>query len=842
MSCSKPTAAKSMAKASPGEGTGAGRRSQSSVDQFSFDEQMQALAKRVSDAKLAANVTANKGREAQEGLGPVATPVRSDRKEGRRPLQEPTFTPIRSPGMKKIKVEVPRPAPKPSSAPCNKSPASVVSSVTSPPPPGSETQLTRQDSLRHSVTATTIPLGGSPSAYMNDVASGDEQDRIWCTGPIEYLFGENPTRIEITPENVGEYKPKLIEWLQTRGYWMGPKETQGLENELVKIYELVKTKGSTDVELQVLTNQYEEKASQIEKAKSKMMEKYGRDVSMQPVPSGEGVSRSQKLNEWVEEKLDLARQPVDEKKAYLIQLEKDLDSLILSTLNLLQGPPEDEPVDPGMDELIQELDKKFGAMDVSSTSGNDLKELNAATVALEHISSLPDGPQKSALLAVLEASSTKPPLQVEPSNTPSQPDMPGPAVQPDLPAATAAALGRRDTTQLEAAGVQALHEKYRDDPDAVFTETGVHFIGPKGPETEDEHNVRILHNARMRFNRSFAAPSCPPAILELWKSRKGSRDKLLTDMFEDYLQSGEDWFSSSLLMSMTKSSSQKKRGRHVMLPYREVKDRFGASIATTILQEKKALEERKPKNDSIVYYMPHPECPKQEEWALLRIWDAMEFEDEEQESVSMSLQGSGDFDAQASKAVLGSVMGPEMGKINNVSFGARGQPGNPGTDGVPGQPDQSQKPGKVPKQKPMSKKLSGNISTCSAKMTEVLSWQSKLDQNTGGLTAQLVSGFKRELDGRLKSIQDARVELERLYGQRIDDGTVDLPENNKFKEECLCAIRAAEASFTSYHGSVRSIKSVIESSKPKAKAKAKAAPHGSPSEVEGKDNQPPPAE
>lgn len=73
-----------------------------------------------------------------------------------------------------------------------------------------------------------------------------------------------------------------------------------------------------------------------------------------------------------------------------------------------------------------------------------------------------------------------------------------------------------------------------------------------------------------------------------------------------------------------------------------------------------------------------------------------------------------------------------------------------------------------------------------------------------------MSGFKRELDGRLKSIQDARVELERLYGQRIDDGTVDLPENNKFKEECLCAVRAAEASFTSYHGSVRSIKSVIE--------------------------------
>lgn len=89
-------------------------------------------------------------------------------------------------------------------------------------------------------------------------------------------------------------------------------------------------------------------------------------------------------------------------------------------------------------------------------------------------------------------------------------------------------------------------------------------------------------------------------------------------------------------------------------------------------------------------------------------------------------------------SLRGSVMGPEMGKIDNVSFGARGQPGNPGADGVPGQPDQSQKPGKAPKQKPMSKKLSGNISTCSAKMTEILSWQSKLDQNTGGLNLAML--------------------------------------------------------------------------------------------------------
>lgn len=49
-------------------------------------------------------------------------------------------------------------------------------------------------------------------------------------------------------------------------------------------------------------------------------------------------------------------------------------------------------------------------------------------------------------------------------------------------------------------------EKYGDDPDAVFLPGGgVKFIGPDGrDETETEHLGRLAHNARMRFNRSFA--------------------------------------------------------------------------------------------------------------------------------------------------------------------------------------------------------------------------------------------------------------------------------------------------------------------------------------------------
>lgn len=53
-------------------------------------------------------------------------------------------------------------------------------------------------------------------------------------------------------------------------------------------------------------------------------------------------------------------------------------------------------------------------------------------------------------------------------------------------------------------------------------------------------------------------------------------------------------------------------------------------------------------------------------------------------------------------------------------------------------------PGGLPKdkkQKPMSKKLSSFISQCSGKMTEIMSWQAKLDENKSGLILVGTSDF-----------------------------------------------------------------------------------------------------
>ncbi len=184
-------------------------------------------------------------------------------------------------------------------------------------------------------------------------------------------------------------------------------------------------------------------------------------------------------------------------------------------------------------------------------------------------------------------------------------------------------------------------------------------------------------------------------------------------MFEDYIQAGENWLNSSLMVNVTRSSNQKKKGRYTMLPMLEVRKRFGHAIATSILQEKKQAEASKPPNAGVVYWMEHPDAKGQEEtrlqyiqtatpkvyghistntststypkksgqwehrtctgspidisfhatvgphmrcqakdWNLVRIWDALEFEEEENDNVTLGVNAQGDLTESQTLDVL----------------------------------------------------------------------------------------------------------------------------------------------------------------------------------------------
>lgn len=87
------------------------------------------------------------------------------------------------------------------------------------------------------------------------------------------------------------------------------------------------------------------------------------------------------------------------------------------------------------------------------------------------------------------------------------------------------------------------------------------------------------------------------------------------------------------------------------------------------------------------------------------------------------------------------AMGPGMDALKAVSFGLGTGSGSLGADqkqaGGEGNGDG---PGnkKAPKPKPMSRRLSTSIATCSSKMTEILSWKSKLDENKTGMNLNTI--------------------------------------------------------------------------------------------------------
>ena len=71
-------------------------------------------------------------------------------------------------------------------------------------------------------------------------------------------------------------------------------------------------------------------------------------------------------------------------------------------------------------------------------------------------------------------------------------------------------------------------------------------------------------------------------------------------------------------------------------------------------------------------------------------------------------------------------MGPQLDTFNACSL----QEGS--AEGIPNKDPETPAPTRK-KTQPMSKKLSTFISQCSGKMTEILSWQAKLDENKSGL-------------------------------------------------------------------------------------------------------------
>ena len=71
------------------------------------------------------------------------------------------------------------------------------------------------------------------------------------------------------------------------------------------------------------------------------------------------------------------------------------------------------------------------------------------------------------------------------------------------------------------------------------------------------------------------------------------------------------------------------------------------------------------------------------------------------------------------------------------------------------------------------------------------------------------NGFKGELDSRSKSLGDAKMKLEALYATCLDENAVK--NNPDLQGKIDVAVRACDAAVTSYAGTLRSVKTAMES-------------------------------
>ncbi|CAK9040828.1 Uncharacterized protein SCF082_LOCUS23680 [Durusdinium trenchii] len=352
-----------------------------------------------------------------------------------------------------------------------------------------------------------------------------------------------------------------MKWVQVRGPHLEACDASGCEVQLTHMWHLMKNRDHHKEDILKLKHQYELRQQQVLKVKQIQTNKYGPDHP-----------KMLELDAWATDKLKVELAKIAEVEKHLDNVESKISIYVEQVVAKFEKP---DP-DPDCDALLVEVESLFSNMSLSEQTNPETKEsvaMDATSHALEKVQALPDGPEKSAMTAVLQAAVPSQVRVDEPMTSPAS--VPGASANSKMSDADLAAgmFARKDTTQLEAEARQTLHEKWANDPDAIFDPDG-------------------------------------------------------------------------------------------------------------------------------------------SEWSLVRVWDAMEFEDEHCEATSIGLEGRGELDEAQTR-------------------------------------------------------------------TEVL-----------------VNGFRKELESKSNDIKASRVELERLYALRVEDNKIDDAANVMFKEECMKALRGADANFT----------------------------------------------
>ena len=235
------------------------------------------------------------------------------------------------------------------------------------------------------MTQTTLELG----AEMMDDLHGEMQAAYACQKPLlEYIdLGAPGDTVE----------SQVIQWVKVRGPVVAPDDVGGYPDDVAKLWQHITEMEVAKEEFAKCETTVKRQTEQIESVKASKSQLLAQDDP-----------RMVKLQVWATEKLEGLKKQVTAQKTTLSDSKSVVSAAITDLVKKLQGLNDK---DSECDDLFAEVEKLFGEMTMEQVDAPDIANetsqdadvvMDATTLALEQCKALPDGPQKSAILAVLQ--------------------------------------------------------------------------------------------------------------------------------------------------------------------------------------------------------------------------------------------------------------------------------------------------------------------------------------------------------------------------------------------------------------------------------------------------------
>ncbi|CAE7840821.1 unnamed protein product [Symbiodinium sp. CCMP2592] len=333
---------------------------------------------------------------------------------------------------------------------------------------------------------------------------------------------------------------------------------------------------------------------------------------------------------------------------------------------------------------------------------------------------------------------------------------------------------------------------------------------------EAKEQKRLLHNARVTFDRRIKGGDCPPEIMDKeftqWQSNGTGVDqgevvgfvlnldrlKQLGQLFNEWYKSGQDFMGTTIMQEASQRISDESRGKQIMMSFKAMKEKYGKKTAEKIRDRKKEEEKhRNPNLEPRAFWFAHPEAIDDPDWEMFRCFDSLEFE---MRDISSSSKG---FASTAPLLQDMTKLGDRKSQFGMSAAPALRQLSS--NDSLANQL-QNDKPGRKVNAFALTKRLNSKIQTMSAKLTDIMVWSKEVADSKSEKTKE---GYVEQLGVKNDEIQSLKTDMEQHFSKYSKIQDKDLSS-----EVCTAideAIKAADLAIIDLTGCLKPIKLALES-------------------------------